>query len=392
VGAHLRPEEQTGAVRFRVSARALDLLIVAAIATLAMGETWSEGLSPYVASIPLGLVQAGALAWRRTAPLAALAIALGALIAQTAAGVSFHTPVYPIVVGLVALYSLGQYAAWKPATLGLAGAFLGLFIAILFAESNGEPYAPSDLGFIAFLMAAPWLVGQTLHGRTREVTRLTEQTRELERQRQAAIQQERARIARELHDVIAHSLSVMVVQAGAAEAVTVQSPERAAASLRAVQETGRQALSDMARLLGILRHGGEELGLQPQPGTAELTHLVQQTCDAGVPVVLTVEGPIRPLPAAVELSAYRIVQEALTNVRKHALGARASVRLCYGPVALELEVTDDGAGGHKGPGGGHGLIGMGERVQLFGGNLEAGPLPGGGFRVRAILPLESPAA
>ncbi len=374
----------------RVSAKAFDLLIVAAIAALAVGEIWSETLTPYAASIPLGLVQAGALAWRRTAPLAALAVALGALIAQTAAGVSFHTPVYPIVVGLVALYSLGQYAAWKPALLGLAGAFIGLFIAILFAESNGEPYAGSDLGFIAFLMAAPWLVGRTLHGRTREVTRLTEQTRELERQRQAAIQEERARIARELHDVIAHSLSVMVVQAGAAEAVTGHAPERATASLRAVQETGRQALSDMARLLGILRHGGEELGLQPQPGTADLAHLVDQTRDAGVPVVLTVEGPVRPLPAAVELSAYRIVQEALTNVRKHAGGACASVRLRYGPVALELEVTDDGAGGHKGLGGGHGLIGMGERAQLFGGNLEAGPLPGGGFRVRAILPLESP--
>lgn len=390
VGAPRRPEEQTGLVHFRVSAKALDLLIVAAIATLAMVETGAEGLTPYAVSIPLGLVQAGALTWRRTAPLAALAVALAALILQTAAGVSIHTPVYPVIVGLVALYSVGQYERLPRATLGLVGALIGMSIAFVLADSNGEHYAATDVGFIFLLMAAPWLAGQALGGRAREVTRLTEQTYELERQRQAAIQQERARIARELHDIIAHSLSVMVVQAGAAEAVTSHSPQRAAAALQAIQETGRQALSDMARLLGILRHGGEEVGLQPQPGTADLPDLVQQARDAGVPVVLTVEGLPRRLPAAVELSAYRIVQEALTNVRKHADGAGASVRLRYCAAAFELEVTDDGTGGHRGPGGGHGLIGMAERVQLFGGDFEAARLPGGGFRVRAILPVESP--
>ena len=190
--------------------------------------------------------------------------------------------------------------------------------------------------------------------------------------------------------MIAHSLSVMIVQAGAGEEVAKRSPERVVEPLRSIQETGRQALSEMGRLLGMLREGGEELGLVPQPGLGDLDALLEQTRQAGLPAELTVEGTQRPLPPGLDLSAYRIVQEALTNARKHAGDARAQVRLQYRPEALEIEVLDDGAGTANGAGGGHGLIGMRERVAVFGGTLVAGARPGGGYAVHATLPLETP--
>jgi signal transduction histidine kinase len=179
----------------------------------------------------------------------------------------------------------------------------------------------------------------------------------------------------------------MVVQAGAAEEVLRQTPERALEPIRAVQDTGRQALAEMARLLGMLRRDGEELGLAPQPGLDDLEGLVEQTRRAGLPVELRVEGTPRPVPLGADLSAYRIVQEALTNARKHAGEARATVTVRYGVEALEVEVADDGSGAGNG-GGGHGLVGMRERVALFGGDLHAGPRPGGGFRVHARLPIK----
>jgi signal transduction histidine kinase len=229
-----------------------------------------------------------------------------------------------------------------------------------------------------------------LHGRTQEAAELAERAGRLEHERQVAVEEERARIARELHDVIAHSLSVMIVQAGAGEQVAKRSPERVVEPLRSIQETGRQALSEMSRLLGMLREGGEELGLAPQPGVGDLEALVEQTREAGLGVELVVEGARRSLPPGLDLSAYRIVQEALTNARKHAGDARAEVRLCYRADTLEIEVLDDGPGSGNGVGGGHGLIGMRERVAVFGGSLETGPRPGGGFAVRAVLPLEAP--
>jgi len=187
--------------------------------------------------------------------------------------------------------------------------------------------------------------------------------------------------------VIAHSLSVMVVQAGAAEQVLRRDPERALGPLRAVQETGRRALAEMSRLLGVLREHGEEIGLAPQPGLGELGALVEGVRGAGLPVEFETEGERRSLPLGIELSAYRIVQEALTNARKHAGDARARVTLRYGDDALEVEVVDDGTGAGDSRDGGFGLVGMRERVAIFGGSLEAGRCPEGGFGVRARLPL-----
>jgi signal transduction histidine kinase len=191
-----------------------------------------------------------------------------------------------------------------------------------------------------------------------------------------------------LHDVIAHSLSLMVVQANAAEEVCKRDPPSALAAVRAVQETGRQALVEMSRLVGLLRADGDEAGLSPQPRLDELGALIAQVRQAGLSVSLHVAGDHRALPLGVELTAYRVVQEGLTNVRKHAGGAHTDVTLRYGADALEIDVVDEGPGIGNGHGGGHGLIGMRERVFVFGGDLAAGPTPGGGFAVHARLPLE----
>jgi signal transduction histidine kinase len=209
---------------------------------------------------------------------------------------------------------------------------------------------------------------------------------------------ERSRIARELHDVIAHSVSVMVIQAGAAEQLLEETPERARGPLEAVQDTGRQTIVELRRLLGILREDGQELSLAPQPGLAGLGSLAEEMRQAGLPVQLQVEGQPWPLPPGVDLAAYRIVQEALTNALRHAGPAHAEVVVRYHKHAVELEIVDDG----RGPGprdgasgaSGQGLVGMRERIALYGGTIEAGPratIPGTagtGYAVRARLPTD----
>ena len=204
---------------------------------------------------------------------------------------------------------------------------------------------------------------------------------------------ERARIARELHDVVAHSVSVMVVQAGAAEEVLAAAPDRAREPLRSIQDTGRQALVELRRLLGVLRTDGSEAALAPQPGLDQVAALAAQVREAGVAVDLRVDGERDRVPAGVDLAAYRIVQEALTNVLKHAGASHAAVRVGYRPDLIELEIFDDGcatpATGQATNGTGHGLIGMRERASLYGGVVEARPRPEGGFAVRARLPVKS---
>ena len=199
---------------------------------------------------------------------------------------------------------------------------------------------------------------------------------------------ERVRIARELHDVVAHHVSVMGVQAGAARRVMRQQPEKAEEALASIEGSSRQAVLELQRLLGILRREGQDDALAPQPDLARLPELVAQAGGDELTVELRVEGEPRPLPGTVELSAYRVIQEALTNTHKHARATHSTVRVAYGPSALEVEVVDDGRGGAAPAGGGHGLIGMRERVRLHGGHLRAGPRPGGGFAVHATFPLD----
>jgi signal transduction histidine kinase len=214
--------------------------------------------------------------------------------------------------------------------------------------------------------------------------------REREQQALAAVASERTRIARELHDIVAHSVSVMVVQAEAAEEMLDRGrPDRARGPLWKIEDTGRAALTDMRRMLGILREDDSRPALLPQPGIANLELLLAKVRESGLPVELEVEGEPAPLPPGVDLSAYRIVQEALTNSLKYAGVATARVVVRYAPGSLELEVSDDGAGSANGADGGHGLVGMRERVALFGGELHAGPAPSRGYVVRARLPLEA---
>jgi signal transduction histidine kinase len=198
--------------------------------------------------------------------------------------------------------------------------------------------------------------------------------------------EERARIARELHDAIAHNVSMMVVQAGAERRVLEGDNASTRDVLETIEQVGRGALTEMRRLVGMLRSDARD-PLAPQPGLDDLPTLVSQVREAGLPVELDVEGDRRDLPVGIELSAYRIVQEALTNALKHAGNARATVRVRYGSESLELEIVDDGAGGELPvASGGHGLVGMRERVALYGGRFDAGRKPGGGFSVRVLLP------
>jgi signal transduction histidine kinase len=203
------------------------------------------------------------------------------------------------------------------------------------------------------------------------------------------VAEERARIARELHDLVAHNVSVMVVQAGGERHALGEEQESTRAVLASIEQAGRQALAEARRLLGMLRSKDDAEELEPQPSVDHIDVLVEQVERAGLPVGLTVEGERMPLPAGVDLCAYRIVQEGLTNALKHAGPARAEVLLRYAPRTLDVEVRDDGRGASQanGAGGGHGLIGMRERVALYGGELETGPRVGGGFEIRAHLPL-----
>jgi signal transduction histidine kinase len=258
----------------------------------------------------------------------------------------------------------------------------------------------NEVAFSAIVFGVGWSAGQVMRGWERRHQQLGSDLLTLAEsaalREQAAATAERTRIARELHDVVAHSVSVMVVQAGSARLRMRRDPRGAEEALLAVESTGRQALGELRQLLGLLRTDAAPTGVEPQPGLASLDTLVEQARDSGLDVTVQVVGPVRALPPGLDLSAYRIVQEALTNVRKHTGPAAVTVRLQYDVTSLDLRVHN--ASGHRqarlaggaplGRGrGGHGLLGMRERVSLFGGRVDAGPDGDGGFLVHATLPL-----
>jgi signal transduction histidine kinase len=368
--------------------RQADLALAALLAAFGLAELWLVHVGPKSIAVPATAVAALALAFRRLAPLLTVAAVLGSIAVESLLGVSLQKPDAPLLIALVAVYTAGAYLPLRDAVAGLALAIAGIGASYAGSSTNGH----SDFAFTSVVVAAGWLVGRGMHGRVTQTAVLAERTQQLEQEaeaeRAAAIAEERRRIARDLHDVIAHSVSVMVVQAGAAEDVFGRDPAAVLEPIRAVQETGRGALVEISRLLGLLREDGAELGLAPQPRIDDLPKLAAQSEAAGVPVVLRVEGTPQPLPLGVDLSVYRIAQEALTNALKHSAGARADLVLRYRDNAVELTVENDGAASSNGHRGGHGLIGMRERVAVFGGTLEAGPRPGGGFRVVARLPLQ----
>jgi signal transduction histidine kinase len=373
---------------------AFDVLLAVALTILLQLNVWfGEGEGEVFAMKPLSavlmLLLTVPLIWRRRAPLvvaacngfgrAAQALATGSWVATH--GITLAT--------LVALYSVGAYGEGWRAWLGWGCVVGGLLVATAFELPSDEADLWNGL-FFYLLTLLVFAVGLYVRGRRRSAE-LERRTDRLERERaeQAqAVAEERARIARELHDVVAHSVSATVVQAEAAEEVLSDSPDSARQSLVRIQDSGREALREMRRLLGIMRNGGQSADLNPQPRIADIERLVEETEAEHLPVTLIVEGERRELPAGVELSAYRIVQEALTNVRKHAgQRAKASVVVRYGDSAVEIEIADDGQGPTAPHGGGHGLIGMRERVAFFGGEFSARPAETGGFVVRARFPL-----
>jgi signal transduction histidine kinase len=337
----------------------------------------------------LALLHTLPLAARRRFPGAVLALGVASGLAVAALGVP------PVVLGpaiLVAVYSVAAYGSgWVPLA-GLAAAELGA------AAVQLTPGRVQGLTVVVngLVIGASWLLGHFV-GVGRANTARLEQTAELERARaelaRRAVIEERLRLARELHDVVAHAISVIAVQSGVGAHVAQTQPEEAAKALAAIEATSRAALTELRRLLGVLRQEGEPQGsLAPVPGLADLDALLAEVAKAGLGVRVRVEGTPSPLPAGVDLSAYRIVQEALTNVVKHAGPARAQVTIGYRDQEVTVEVTDDGRGVAAPTGDGparvgHGLIGMRERVAAFGGDLKVGPRPGGGFRVAARLPL-----
>jgi signal transduction histidine kinase len=243
----------------------------------------------------------------------------------------------------------------------------------------------------AFALIA-WLAGRGIRTRARITEELHEAAvraqEEHERDAAQAAAEERRRIAREMHDVVAHSVSVMVVQAGGARRILERDPRRAVEAAAHIEDVGRAALTEMRRLLGVLHHGEEEAGRAPQPTLRELDALVARSRAAGLPVTLEVTGDPRPLPPGKDLAAYRVIQEALTNAIKHAGAAPTSVTVRWEPSHLQLHIVDRGATAMNGTNGsGHGLVGMEERMRLYDGSLRAGPVAGGGFEVTARLPL-----
>ncbi|MER6208978.1 MULTISPECIES: sensor histidine kinase [unclassified Streptomyces] len=352
-------------------------------------------------AMAVSAVMCVAIALRRRWPEKMLVLAAATGLAQLFLDVE---PVAADFAMLVIVYTVAATGARWASRFALVS---GLSAATL-AQIRWPQEGTSSAGLVAIAVfqtvpfALAWVLGDSMRTRRAYFAQLEERAARLEKEREAqakvAVAAERARIARELHDVVAHNVSVMVVQADGAAYVLDSAPDQAKKALETISSTGRQALAEMRRLLGVLRTGEhKEAGeYVPQPDVEQIDDLVEQCRTSGLPVDFKVEGTPRPLPSGVELTAYRIVQEALTNTRKHGgPNTGASVRLVYFDDGLGLLVEDDGKGApHElyeeggADGQGHGLIGMRERVGMVGGTLDAGPRPGGGFRISALLPLK----
>jgi signal transduction histidine kinase len=369
----------------------LDLALAGVLAVVAVTEVAvNDRITPRAPSLVLELGLAGALVLRRTAPLVASAIVAVGCVLDAAVGVDPSVPAMPMIASVAMAYALMSHAPLRRALVGTAVLLAGTTGQVLVANQS-----LANLTFAYTFLVVFWALGRIVRLRTAravEAELLVERMR-LEREDRArrVAAEERARIAREIHDVIAHSVSVMVVQAGGAQQVVRADPDAAVRGLELIQETGRQAVGELGRLLGVLREGSEELGLAPQPTLEDLPRLIDEAESGGVRVSLVEEGARRRLPAGVELAVYRVIQEALTNTRKHAgSSASATVRLRYGADAVAVEVVDAGAPGARVAadlGTGHGLIGMRERVSTYGGTISAGREATGGFRVTARIPV-----
>jgi signal transduction histidine kinase len=362
---------------------------LAAVLELALGRDSSDAprttlwfCAPAIAVVVLGLFA------RRWFPFGAAAVFW--LLAAALSFVDGRLLPFAIGVfaaGLAASFLLGNLRDAVQARLGLAVVIGGAAIIVY----NQPGHAAGEFVFIPLLFAISWLAGFALRTRAEQAEAAEERAIQAERERESAarlaVAEERARIARELHDVVAHAVSVMVLQVGAVRHKLPETLAEDGDALRNVEQTGRTALAEMRRLLGAMRRDGDDLELAPQPGLGSLDLLLEEVGRAGLPVRLHVEGEPFALPQAIDLSAYRIVQEGLTNALKHARADRADVTVRYRHDELQIEVRDDGEGGSAGDGLGHGLVGIRERVKIYGGEMSAGPGPGGGFVLSTRLPL-----
>jgi signal transduction histidine kinase len=338
---------------------------------LATLPSWSPGPGAWA----LVMAHVVPVAFRRRWPRGAFALSISAGAVWLALG-------WPMVglglATLVMIYSLAAYGIRRDSLVGLGAVELTLTASALAGTAN--PHLDTLIGNLVVVGAA-WILGDGTR-RRREDARAEQQRLAVQ-----AVAEERLRIARELHDVVAHSMSVVAVQAGTGRVVIDDDVDQARRALAAIEDTSRRALDEMRRLLGVLRAGAADAaGLAPVPTLDDLDGLVASAVEGGTPVDVHVEGDRHRAPAGIELAAYRVLQEALTNVRRHAPGARAGVHVNFGPEGLVLEVENRLTNGHSPEGAGLGLIGMRERVSLYGGVFDAGPRPEGTFRVRARIP------
>jgi signal transduction histidine kinase len=364
----------------------LVIVLIDAPDMAALGDVEAGGPS---SGAPLGvlLLTLAALALRNVAPSLVLIVVV---LATVVSSVGDEALVVQMIAAALASYTVGDRASDRlRSALLVLGVAAWATVSALMSESD-----PVDALVIPFVVLVPaWLLGDVV--RTRRIEALSREAdarraqRDLELELRSSVAEERRRVSRELHDIVAHTVSVMVVQAGAARKVVERSPERADGALAAVEATGREAMAELRQLLGALGGADESAGVAPQPGVAELAALVERVRRAGLAARIEIDGDTQPLPAPVDVAAYRIVQEALTNALRYAGGARTVVRLWYEPSQLRIEVSDDGpsTSATSVPGTGRGLVGMIERAKLIGGRLEAGPRRAGGFTVRAWLPV-----
>ena len=335
----------------------------------------------------LAVLIVGPILTHRRFPLASVAVCLAA-VAVYATG---RYVAYPGLAIFVLTFDIALHSKERIALATLVASAVVIWVSVSLqpgAVAVLGTYIESELGILV-----AWLSGRNLRHRRARWAELAARAERLEREREEearrAVAEERLRIARELHDVIAHSMSVIAVQSAVGNHVIDTQPTEARQALAAIEATSRSALTEMRRLLGVLRQEGEPRGsLTPAPGLADLASLVGQVQDAGLRVWINVDGQRGPIPPGIDLSAYRIIQEALTNVIKHAAASSANVTISYRPDSVTVEITDQGSSGPPGrTDSGHGIIGMRERVAVFGGEFAAGPGPDGGFRVRACFPI-----
>ena len=366
------------------------LVLVVLLLTIGSWMSWLndnpelnlDGAAPAIAMI-LFLIGTIALFWRRKKPLQVHATVLVASALAMAPSYMYG----PLPAMMVSLYSLGRYT--ENTRLGQAG--LGAALLLVAVEEFYLSQPAGDSIFSLLIVFVVWYVGRRVRIRGEYVRLLQERASHLEQEQVAeadkAVAKERTRIARELHDIVAHQVSLMTVQAGAAKTVALQNPEAALQAMESVEKAGRQALNELRHLVTVLRPGNEGDGLGPQPGSTDIPRLVDEVRAAGLEVSLNMSVRSTELPARVDLAIYRIVQEALTNVIKHAgPQATAEVTISSDRDGVAIEVRDNGGGATRLPGSGHGIVGMRERAQLLGGSLLASPEPGGGFKVVAYLP------